>query len=153
MTPREIIAATLWSEDRGGGAVCMEPIGGVILNRFEWPRVHGQPYWWSGSIGDLIDHCLHAGQFDGWCWHDNNFRPMHLVDETNPAFAAALEIADRMLSGASVNRAAGATHYFAKTMMAKPPDWYFFNPKTRTGVRSVDFETAHHLFFKIGPGA
>lgn len=153
MTPREIIAATLWSEDRGGGAAGMEPIGGAILNRHEWPHPAGEPPWWSKPGGDLVGICLCAGQFDGWNWHDPNFRKLHEVDATDPVFAAALEIADRMLAGGAVNRANGATHYFAKTMLSHPPDFYFFNPKQRVNVRTPCFETAHHLFFKVGPSA
>lgn len=150
MKPREIIASTLWSEDRSGGVAGMEPIGGVLLNRLEWPRVNGRPFWWGA---DLIGLCLCKGQFDGWNWGDPNFRPLLTVDEADAAYAAALSIADRMLADQPVERANGATHYFAKTMLGHPPDFYFFNPKLRIGARTPCFETAHHLFFKIGPGA
>lgn len=159
MTPLEIITATLLSEDRGGGAAGMEPIGGVILNRFEWPRVNGKPFWWSDPTGDLVGHCIHKGQFDGWNWGDPSFR-LIITGEwpsdaaTQAACAAAADIAQRMIATPDkVNRANGATHYFARTELSNPPAFYFSNPKTRTGVRTPCFETAHHLFFKIGPGA
>lgn len=143
MNAREILAATLWSEDRGGGSEGMEPIAGVILNRV------ARPAWWGD---DVIGVCLHQGQFSGWHWADPNFRPLLTVDETNPSYALALVIADRALAGTPVNRANGASHYFARAIGGHPPDWYWFNPQIKTGARSPCFETKHHLFFAIGPG-
>ncbi len=140
MKPEEILAATIWGEDRGGGADGMEPIAGVIMNRVD------EPGWWGK---DVVGICLAHGQFDGWNWSDPNFRPMLTVDEIDKAYAVALTIAQMALRGDPINRANGATHYYAKSM-PKPPSWAYENNLLRTNPRVPCFETHHHLFFKIG---
>ena len=134
MTPDQILACTLWSEDRGGGAEGMEPIAGVILNRSDHPG------WWGH---DIVGVCLCPGQFDGWNWRDPNFRPLLTVNELSEDFKEALVISQAALSGEQINRANGATHYYAKSMTHKP-DWALN--------LTPCFETEHHLFFKIGLG-
>lgn len=141
MTPEQIFACTLWSEDRSGSIDGMEPIAGVILNRVE------NPSWWGK---DVIGVCLCPGQFDGWFWKDPNFRPMLTVDQTDDKYADALGLAVAALRGDPINRANGADHYFAKTMAGHPPDWAFYNTNLRTGMRPTVYETTHHVFFKVG---
>lgn len=134
MTPEQILASTLYAEDRSGGSDGMEPIAGVILNRRDIPG------WWGR---DVVGVCLCAGQFDGWNWHDPNFRKCLTVDETDPEYCVALMIARTALKGEPINRANGADHYYAKSMK-EPPTW--------SEGRESCFETAHHLFFNIGLG-
>lgn len=136
MTPEQILASTLYAEDRSGGAEGMEPIAGAILNRA------GQPGWWGR---DIVGVCLCPGQFDGWFWKDQNFRKCLTVDETDPQYALALVIARTALRGDPINRADGADHYYAKSMKI-PPAWASKDGKPRP----VIFETPHHFFFQIG---
>lgn len=140
MTPEEILACTLWAEDRSGGVEGMEPIAGVIMNRVE------QPGWWGR---DVVGICLCSGQFDGWNWKDPNFRKCLTIDDTDPQYALALMIARTALRGDPLNRAGGATHYYAKTMY-RPPAWAYGDPLLHTKPLTPVFESAHHLFFKIG---
>lgn len=138
MTPEQILASTLDAEDRSGGSEGMLPIAGVILNRAE------QPGWWGH---DVVSVCLCHGQFDGWNWTDPNFHRCITVDDTDPAYALALVIARNALSGQQIERAGGATHYYAKSMK-DPPGWSYENGQPRVPC----FESAHHYFFKIGLG-
>lgn len=139
MTPEQILAATLYAEDRGGGAEGMEPLAGAILNRADTPG------WWGH---DVVGVCLCAGQFDGWNWKDPNFRKMLTVDERDPEYALALVIARTALRGDPINRANGADHYYAKSM-ATAPAWASIDGVMRDPV----MQTQGHLFFKIGLGA
>lgn len=134
MTPEQILASTLYAEDRAGGSEGMEPIAGTILNRADLPG------WWGH---DVVGVCLCAGQFDGWNWHDPNFRKCLTADDTDPQYAVALMIARTALRGEAINRANGATHYYAKSMKI-PPAWLEDHQPI--------YETAGHLFFKIGLG-
>lgn len=143
MTPEQILACTLWSEDRSGNVGGMEPIAGTILNRVALPG------WWGHSVPTV---CLCPGQFNGWFWRDPNFQPMLMADESNPSYALAISIATRAVAGDPIERANGATHYFARSMMDRPPPWYYLNSALRTNARATCFETVHHLFFKIGLG-
>lgn len=133
MTPLQVLASTVWSEDRGGGRDGMEPIAGVILNRVE------QPAWWGR---DIVGVCLCHGQFSGWSWSDPNFRPLITVDERDAMYQVALGIANSALRGLPIERACGASHYHARSIAS--PAW-------AVG-RAPCFETRNHLFFKIGPG-
>lgn len=139
MTPDDILARTMWAEDRGGGADGMEAIAGVIMNRA------ADPGWWGK---DVVGVCLCKNQFDGWNWKDPNFRPMLTVDEGDKEFAVALIIAKMALRGDPIERANGASHYYAKSMHV-PPAWASQDGKPRTPV----FESKNHFFFKIGLGA
>lgn len=139
MTPDDVLARTLWAEDRGGGADGMEAIAGVIMNRVS------EPGWWGH---DAVGVCLAHGQFDGWNWSDPNFRPMLTVDEGDKEFAVALIIAKMALRGDPIERASGATHYYAKSMHV-PPGWASIDGVPRTPC----FETKNHRFFKIGLSA
>lgn len=134
MTPEQILASTLYAEDRSGRYDGMEPIAGSILNRVDTPG------WWGH---DVVGVCLCPGQFDGWYWRDPNFRKCLTADETDSSYAAALELARHALRGDPINRANGATHYYAKSMK-NVPDWSIGH--------GACFETEHHLFFKIGLG-
>jgi N-acetylmuramoyl-L-alanine amidase len=132
MTPEEILASTLWSEDRSGGVEGMEPIAGVILNRVD------EPGWWGK---DVVGVCLAPGQFSCWSWHDPNFRKLLTADESDPEYALALVLARTALRGDPINRANGATHYHARSV-AVAPKW--------VSNQMPCFETPHHLFYKLG---
>lgn len=136
MNGAEIMARTLWSEDRNGPG--MEPIAGTIMNRHEWPM---GPYWWGE---DVVGICLHPGQFSGWSWKDPNFRKLLTVTDTDPYFRRALDISYRALSGLAIDRANGASHYYAKSMKT-PPAWAVGHTPC--------YESDEHIFLKIGPGA
>lgn len=136
MTPEQILASTLYAEDRSGGAEGMEPIAGTILNRAQTPG------WWGR---DVVGVCLCPGQFSGWHWKDPNFRKMLTADDVDPNYALSLVIARKALRGDKINRANGATHYYAKSMKIAPA-WASVEGLPRISC----FETPEHLFFKIG---
>ena len=136
MTPEQILAATLWAEDRGGSEEGMEPIAGVMLNRAE------SPGWWGR---DVVGVCLSPGQFSGWHWKDPNFRKCLTVDESDPQYVLALAIARTALRGDPIKRANGADHYYAKSMTIQPA-W----ASVDGNLRPIVYETAHHFFLKVG---
>ncbi len=140
MTPEEILAATIWAEDRSGGADGMEPIAGTILNRADLPG------WWGK---DVVGVCLCAGQFDGWNWHDPNFRKMLTASTNDSTYALALSLALTALRGDPINRAQGADHYYAKSMPIRPA-WSYGDPLLHTKPLQPIYESAHHYFFRIG---
>ena len=145
MNAEQILARTAWAEDRSGGRAGMEPIMGVVLNRAEDPGKD----WWGD---DVIGVCLQPGAFSCWHWKDPNFRPLLTVDiGDNVQFREALELAQRAVSGLPIDRANGATHYYARA--SEPPDWSFTDGKLRQEARAPCFFSPHHVFFKIGPGA
>lgn len=133
MNPVEILARTLWSEDRGGGADGMKPIAGVVLTRAS------SPGWWGSSITTV---CLAPGQFSGWWWKDPNFIKLLTVDIEDEAFKIALGIATEAVDSGMAQLVGEADHYYAKTLPT--PAW----AKGKLPVH----ETPHHYFFKLGLG-
>jgi spore germination cell wall hydrolase CwlJ-like protein len=88
--PIDVLARTIWGEARGEPSGGMEAVACVILNRARHPR------WWGGSI---VEVCLKPWQFSCWNAGDPNRPKLLSVTGADPAFTAALAIADRAVRG------------------------------------------------------
>ena len=111
MTPFEIevVARTLWGEDRGDGQPGMEAVACVIRNR---AALGG---WWGF---DPVSVCLHPLQFSCWNNGDPNHEKLLAVTTADPSFVLALQIAADLPATDQTN---GADSYFATG--SPVPNW------------------------------
>lgn len=107
----DVLARTLWGEARGEGQIGMEAVACVILNRA------AKPGWWGRSVAEV---CLRPWQFSCWNADDPNRAKLLSVDDADPAFRLALDIAGRALAGSLPDCTGKATHYHARHVM---PGW------------------------------
>jgi len=105
----DTLARTVWGEARGEGSAGMRAVAAVILNRLAVAQAQGG-YWWGATI---IDICRKPYQFSCWNARDPNRERLLRVTKDDPAFRAALGIAESALSGLLADHTSGATHYHA----------------------------------------
>lgn len=98
----DTLARTIWGEARGEGRQGMQAVASVILNRA------ARPGWWGRSVAEV---CLKPAQFSCWLSGDPNRRKLEAVDESDPSFATAREIAAAALAGRLADYTFGSTHY------------------------------------------
>ena len=108
----DIMARTIWGEDRGGGALGMEAVAWVIKNRANYPC------WWGHDIQSV---CKAREQFDCWNNNDPNYPKILAVTASTPSFALAQSVAQGVLDGSIPDPTGGAVNYYAKTISA--PAW------------------------------
>jgi N-acetylmuramoyl-L-alanine amidase len=108
----DLLARTIWGEDRGGGEAGMTAVAWVIRNRVNHPG------WWGH---DIYSVCKCRLQFDCWNEGDPNHGKLLAVTESDPVFGLALRVAAGVLSGIIADPTNGATQYYAKTITA--PYW------------------------------
>lgn len=125
--PREVLARTVFGEDRGGGYEGMQAVANVVMN-----RVASGITWWGH---DVLSVCLAPEQFSVW----NPFtRPVLFppnadyeavintqADSTADgiAFAQAVEIAAKALDGALPDITGGAVNYLSEGDPRPWPSW------------------------------
>lgn len=109
----EILARTAFGENRGGGVQGMQSVLNVIMNRSK------KPGWWGKTPRDV---CLHPYQFSCWLQKDPNYSLITTVNQSNPTFGLALDLARTALAGELKDLTNGATYYYA-TSMKSPPHW------------------------------
>lgn len=135
----DTLARTMWGEARGESqqAAGMTAVAHAVLNRVAGPS------WW-GS--DVVSVCRKHAQFSCWNAGDPNREPMLRATSADPAFALALDIADKLLQRKAddpervrADPTQGCTHYFARS----PPNW----PAWAVG-QPVHITIGNHLFFK-----
>ncbi len=107
----DIVARTIWGEARGEGVEGMTAVANVIMN-----RVRAGSWWGSTPAGVSRKRW----QFSAWNPNDPNRARMLAVTADDPAFARALEIAERAIDGSLPDITGGATHYHAPSVQ---PDW------------------------------
>ena len=108
----QILAATAWGENRGGGIQGMTSVLNVIMNRA------AEPSWWGDSPRDV---CLKPEQFDTWDSDDPNY-PQLLAVLASPdaAMSIALGLATQALAGTLPDITNGSTMYYAASMTHQP---------------------------------
>jgi len=111
---QEVLARTLWGENRGGGTKGMTSVANVIMN-----RVHSGITWWGNSVRSV---CLKPYQFSCWLASDPNRAKLLSVTDEDPAYREALFLAAEAIAGTLPDITGGATSYFAISM-PKPPHW------------------------------
>lgn len=135
MVEIDILARTLWGEARGDGAIGMQAVANVILNRVAIAREEGK-FWWGNNI---VQVCQKPYQFSCWNRSDPNFKRLQNVDETDENFKLALALARKAVAGCLADHTNGATHYH----MGKysPPYW--------ASKESPCAVVGGHIFYKI----
>lgn len=130
----DILARTLFGEARNEGAIGMEAVACVVLNRVQIARQRGG-YWWGNSI---IQVCQKPYQFSCWNKDDPNLKRITEVDESNIYFATCKRIARRAVIGALRDITGGATHYHAD----------YVDPYWAKGEKPIT-KIGRHIFYKL----
>ncbi|HEY0901612.1 MAG TPA: cell wall hydrolase [Micavibrio sp.] len=123
-------ARTIWGEARGEGSIGMQAVAAVIHNRLEVAKAKGK-FWWGNSV---IEICQKPYQFSCWNRDDPNYRKILNVDQRDPVFVKALNIARICLDDPTH----GATHYHAAGIY---PFWARNQQPTAT--------LGRHIFYRI----
>lgn len=110
----DVLARTIFGEARGEKRAGMEAVAWVILNRAR----RGSPRF-PGTIAEV---CKSPYQFTCWGKNDPNARLCAAVDESNPSYLLALNVATAVLGGMVPDPVGGADHYHV-TKMPNPPAW------------------------------
>jgi spore germination cell wall hydrolase CwlJ-like protein len=130
---RRAMAATIWGEARSEPLAGRVAVGWVVRNRA------ASPCWWGTDVRTC---CLSPGQFS--CWWDRQGQAVRLIDETDAAFRAALDVAGQVITGDLADPTAGpgggADHYHRDDVR---PHW----AAGRTPTRAI----GRHLFYRLGP--
>ena len=100
----DIMARTAYGEARGEGPQGMQAVCHVIMNR---ANLNG----WMG--GTVVGVALKPQQFSAWNKDDPNRAIIEAVDDSDPVFAQALQIAAAVYGGEVEDITNGATHYHA----------------------------------------
>lgn len=107
----DVLARTIWGEARGDGWEGMQAVANVVMNR---AAIGG---WWGSTVKDV---CLKRWQFTAWeAAPLGNRERMLSVDESNAAFAMALQIAAAAVAGQLPDITGGATHYHNASVSPK----------------------------------
>jgi len=122
----DTMARTLWGEARGEGALGMQAVAAVIVNRVRSRRFGP----------DAIAVCRARRQFSCWNEGDSNRALLIAVGDTDPRFRAALRIARRALAGLADDPTRGSTHYHAR----------YVNPRWARG-KAPAAEIGRHVFY------
>jgi N-acetylmuramoyl-L-alanine amidase len=130
----DILARTMWGEARSEGALGMQAVAHVVMNRLKKSNA-GNGYNWGRSITDI---CLFPWQFSAWNKGDPNRDRMLKVTEADPKFAEAKRIARMVVSGQLADITGGADHYHTT---AVKPSWKDANKKTA--------QIGTHVFYNI----
>jgi spore germination cell wall hydrolase CwlJ-like protein len=112
INPIDILARTIWGEARGDGALGMNAVAHVVMNRVS----HGG--WWGC---DVISVCLKAWQFSCWNVNDPNREKLTSVDDSDPQFAQALDIAANAIDGTNDDPTDGSDSYITRDLFLNPP--------------------------------
>lgn len=130
----DVLSRTIWGEARGEGAMGMEAVANVVVNRVKVAQDRGG-YWWGN---DIISVCQKPYQFSCWNRSDPNYRMLLDVTEKNIHFATCLRIARRAVAGVLADVTGGATHYHEKSIL---PSW--------TQGQAPSTVINHHIFYKL----
>lgn len=107
----DVVARTIWGEARGEGDTGMQAVACVIANRV------AAPGWWGSGWQGV---CQARYQFSCWNSNDPNLVKLAMVDASDPAFAAALDIAAAAVNGSLADITNGATNYHTTAIH---PSW------------------------------
>jgi spore germination cell wall hydrolase CwlJ-like protein len=129
----DVLARTMWGEARGEGALGMQAVGCVVINRAAHPR-----WWGEGIIGVAQHHVGGAWQFDCWDPSDPNRAALEAVDARDAAFATAQLTATGLLDGTLGDVTGGADTYANLAVCDTP--W----PRDR-----IVAVIGHHSFFRL----
>lgn len=110
----DIMARTAWGEARGEGAIGMQAVLNVVMNRV---RLGG---WYGLTPAEV---CQKPAQFSVWNRTDPNYTPMLTVTDSDKNFATAKNLASLAYHGALPDITGGATNYLALGSLSMAPIW------------------------------
>lgn len=128
---QEIMARTALGEARGEGQNGMIAVMWTGMNRFT------SKHWYSGYT--IAGTFLMPKQYS--CWNDGDSNRQYCADVTEEIglFASALQWADFVLKGMSVDPTLGATHYV--NLSVAQPSWLAKAERT--------VQIGNHTFYKV----
>ncbi len=128
--PQDIyMAKTIWGEARGEGAVGMQAVANVIMNRVD------RGGWYGASIKDVV---LKPYQFSCWNDTDPNRAKLDKLTVADLQSSGALQIAQQVINGQLPDITGGATEYHNKNIL---PDWDYSKLKQTVQI-------GNHIFYR-----
>lgn len=140
MSDIDTLARTMWAEARGEGEAGMVAVGCAIRNRVTIDLGNdGKPDWWGEGYEGV---CKKPWQFSCWNANDPNLPKLLAVDVTDPIFAKARALAERIIRGDFPDPTGGATHYLTRAAFDKSPPGHWCRCKLPCAI------IGQHMFFK-----
>lgn len=110
-----VLAHTILGEAAGEGPEGMTAVMNVIMNRAADPRYPDNPAMVA----------LQKNQFSTWNSKKSGGNdPVARFPVGSEAFEEALQIVQAVASGTVEDNTQGATHFYSKSMLSKPPAWF-----------------------------
>ena len=125
----DVMARTIWGEARNQGAVGMQAVANVIMNRVK------KGGWYGETPAEV---CKKPYQFSCWLTSDPNYTKLQNVTTDDRQFAQALQIAQMAINGQLGDNTGGATEYHTKSIT---PNWDW-NKLQKTA------SIGDHIFYK-----
>ncbi|GCE83116.1 cell wall hydrolase [Komagataeibacter diospyri] len=130
-TAIDTAARTAWGEARGEGLCGMQAVLNVIGNRA------AHPGWWGRDITSV---CRAPWQFSCWNADDPNAGKIASLNQSDPQYRTAHELALQLVAGALVDLTDGADSYYRHG--SPVPMWAL----PRFFIKTI----GHHDFYRIG---
>lgn len=130
----EVLAKTVWGENRGNGVAGMQSVAWTIINRARQPGTR-----FPSTISGV---CKQRVQFSCWNEGDPNLKLCAAVNESEPSYLQAIYAATSVLSGQVEDMTLGSTHYHSAKMKVFP-SWAAKLKRTA--------EFAGHIFYIENP--
>ena len=111
---QKIIALTAWGEARGLGQQGMQATICTGQN-----RLASGIRWWGTNLREIF---LHPYQYSCWLTSDPNRSKLLSIDETDPQYVIAINLAAAAMGGNLNDNVSGADSYYASTL-PEPPKW------------------------------
>jgi len=128
----EVMARTIYAEDRSGGTAGMSAVAAVIMNRVKSGRYPGK----------VKAVCLQNKQFSCWNNQNPNASTALAVQRGNAIFDRALSIAASAVTGLYDDPTGGATLYYSPRAMVPAyslPSWDFSKLALTTVIDGQNF--------------
>lgn len=114
---QDILARTIYGEDRQDGIAGMQAVGSVIRNRKN-SIYFGFPLTTYASI------CKQANQFSCWQPGSADYNALTTVTLSDPTFAQCWQVAGEIIAGTLPDNTGGALFYHATSIATpQPPAW------------------------------
>lgn len=127
-----LLALCIWREARGEVYDAKQGVAWSIRNRVM------EPCWWGSGWDGVI---LKPWQYSSFNSDDPNATKVPMLN--SDMFADCLNAAVEAFQGNGIDPTSGATHYFDKSLDAKPPSW----ATDGSMVKTCDLGALH--FFKV----
>ncbi len=132
----DILARTIWGEARGEGAIGMQAVANVVMNRYQ--LAISNPAYAKQFGSTIAEICQKPWQFSVWNKGNPNLNKMLLLTPSDRSFRQALDIARKAVTGELTDVTNGADHYRTA----------YVNPRWSRGKKPTKIIKSH-LFFKL----